>query len=134
MRFMQPTEEQERGLADWVAERPPAVRAVAERFNPWTLYRMKSTGQRVTVVSFGEPDHGGAVTLKVLVSGEFNVVIFDREVFGIKPEDLEECDLPQPGELLGTALTNEEAIDRFVDAARPFVLRDRAERIARGEA
>ena len=33
-------------------------------------------------------------TLKVTVSGQFNAVAFERQVFGIKPEDLEECDLP----------------------------------------
>jgi hypothetical protein len=29
------------------------------------------------------------VTLKVLVSGDFNCVAFERVVFGIKPEELE---------------------------------------------
>ena len=40
--------------SDWVAERPDNVRAVAEKLNPWTLYRLKTTGQRVTIASFSE--------------------------------------------------------------------------------
>jgi hypothetical protein len=33
----------------------------------------------------------GVVTLRVVVSGEFNVILFERGVFGVCPEDLEEC-------------------------------------------
>jgi hypothetical protein len=74
---------------------------VAERFWPNRLYRLKRGGHRVTIVSFDEEENG-AISLKVRVSGEFNAVIFERTVFGIKPEDLEECDLPEPGEILGS--------------------------------
>ena len=52
----------------------------------------------------------GEPTLTVIVSGRFNYVAFERRVFGIKPEDLEECDLPRADEPLGSAnMTIEEA-------------------------
>lgn len=97
------------------------MRAVAERFDPWTLYRLKSTGQRVTLVSFGE-GKGDEVTLRVNVSAEYNAVSFERQVFGIAPDDLEACDPPGPGEPVGAVFTEREDIDAFVDAVRPYVL------------
>jgi histone acetyltransferase (RNA polymerase elongator complex component) len=51
-RFKQPTPEQEAGWKQWVAAQPEAVRKVAERFDPWTLYRLKTTNHRVSIVSF----------------------------------------------------------------------------------
>ena len=95
-RFTEPTPEQEAGWKEWVAERPPVVRAVAERFEPWSLYRLKTTGQRVTIHSFSEDG-----TMTVLVTGDFNLLTFSRSVFGINPDDLEPCDLPAPDEFLG---------------------------------
>jgi len=81
----------------WVQARPAAVKEVASKIVPWKLYRMTSTGQRVTVVSFDE-HKDGHVTCRVQVGGEFNRVAFEREVFGIDPEDLVECDLPDSSE------------------------------------
>ncbi len=107
-RFVEPTPEQERAWREWVAERPPEVRAVAEQFDPWTLYWMPSSRHRVTLRSFDETEDG-RVTLRVVVSGRFNAVIFDREVFGIEPDGLVECDLPDPDELVGSLdLTDDE--------------------------
>jgi hypothetical protein len=100
-RWYEPTPDNIAAWNAWVTERPERVRQVAERFTPWTLYRMKSTGQRVVLCSFGESTDDTPVTLTVSVTGKFNAVAFERNVFGIPPEDLEECDLPAPGELLG---------------------------------
>lgn len=100
--YFEPTEENRTKWTAWVAERPPLVRVVAERFFPWKLYRMKSTGHRVTVVSF-EDHFDDSVTLKVAVTGRFNLVAFERVVFGVDPDDLEECDLPAEGEPVGSA-------------------------------
>lgn len=100
MRINEPTPEQEVGYREWLASRPPHVRAVAEQFEPWSLYRLKPTGQRVTIVSFGEAQDN-SVTLTVLVSADFNLVMFERQVFGIKPDDLEPCDLPSVDEPTG---------------------------------
>jgi hypothetical protein len=104
-----PQGERLKAWEEWLASRPDAVRAVLERIKPWKLYRLKTTGHRV-VVSCVDEEVGGGISLKVIVSGQFNVVAFERTVFGIDPDDLEECDLPAPGEPLGSAdLTIEEA-------------------------
>lgn len=102
MRYTQPTPEQEELWKEWISQRPESIRAVAARFDPWTLYRLKTTNQRVYVLAFSEPGEDGKVTCRVGVSGEFNLVTFERDVFGIDPDDLEECDLPGPDETLGT--------------------------------
>ena len=56
------------------------------------------------IYSFGENG-----TLTVVVSGKYNKIDFERKVFGIDPDDLNPCELPQEGEPLGVALTAEEA-------------------------
>ena len=74
----------------WVAERPEKVRLVAERFQPWNLYRLKSSGHDVTIYSFDEPKGDEPITLNVLVLHEYNPgLAFERRVFGIEPDDLE---------------------------------------------
>lgn len=115
-RWTEPTPEQIKLWNEWVAERPPNVRAVAEKFEPWSLYRLKDTGSRVTVASFGEAQDG-TVTLRVVVSGEFNLVMFDRTVFGITPDALEPCELPAEHEVTGTVLEG-EAADAFMEFQR----------------
>lgn len=102
-----PTAKQVAGWKAWVASRPENVRIVAERFEPWSLYRMKSTGQRVTIYSFGE-DKRGAVTLTVDVRADVNLVVFERRVFGIDPNDLEPCDWPSDDEPTGALLSADE--------------------------
>lgn len=102
MRFTQPTPELEREWQTWIAERPENMRDAIARFDPWTLYRMKSTGQRVFVLGFFEPDEDGKVRCRVGVSAEFNFVVHERAVFGIDVDDLVECDLPGPDELVGS--------------------------------
>lgn len=73
----------------WISERPAIIQDMAGRIRPDTLYQLKQTGQRVYPKSFSE---GGTVT--VIVPGEFNLLPFDIEVFGLSPDDLEECELP----------------------------------------
>jgi hypothetical protein len=99
----------EEGWGAWVKERPDVVQELIETrgFAPWKLYRMKSTGHRVVLHSFDE-ELSGEITLKVSVLGRFNLVHFDRTVFGIDPNDLEECDLPAEDEPRGALLTHEE--------------------------
>lgn len=109
--WYEPTDAQLSGWAAWVASRPEAVRRVAERFYPWKLYRLKSSGHRVYPVSISEHSRldslGNRIydppTLSVAVIGRFNLVAFERKVFGVAPDDLEECELPAPGEPLGSA-------------------------------
>lgn len=117
-RYAEPTPEQEKEWAEWVAELPPVVRTVAERFFPWELYRMKSTGQRVTVAAFNEDG-----TLRVDVRGDFNFVWNERSVFGIDPDDLEPCDIPPEDELTGSILTGDQ-VEENIDALRMLVRPD----------
>lgn len=116
-RIHEPTAEQESAWKEWLAELPEKVRQVAERFDPWSLYRMKSTGHRVFICGMGEDQKGNA-TLTVLISAEYNFVIFAREVFGIEPDDLEPCGLPAEDELTGSLLTTQEDVEAFCAAKR----------------
>lgn len=118
MKIAEPTAKDVKEWRAWVRSLPPKPRAVAERFEPWRLYRLKDTGDRVTFYSVA--DDG---TLTVVVSGAFNVVVFDRRVFGIDPDNLEECDLPGPNELVGTLLTPDQVNDNL-DAVRCAVRPD----------
>ncbi len=106
--------------SEWVKSRPEIVQDLCKRFPPYNLYKLKSTGHKVTLYSYSENG-----TLTVNVSGEYNAVVFDRQVFGIKPEDLEECDLPNPEESVGAMLTEKEDVKKWVDYIRPSVLANR---------
>lgn len=115
-RFHEPTPEQEAVWGQWVAERPDKVREVAQRFDPWTLYQMKNTGQLVYVYSFGE-EADGSVTMTVDITGQFNLIAFDQRVFGIDPDNLKECDLPDEGQPLGGFLNEDEQLE-YINARR----------------
>lgn len=110
-------EQDEAAWQAWLAERPPHVRTVAEKFPPNRLYRLKTSGHRVTVYSFSE-EAGGCVTAKVNVTAEYNLVDFERQVFGVNPEDLEECDLPAPDEPLGSILNHPADLKRYIKKIR----------------
>jgi|SRR5581483_4614995 len=116
--------EQQRVWDEWVASRPPGVRTLCEKFPPNKLYRLKSSGHRVTVYSYAEDG-----TLTVEITGQYNLIAFDRQVFGIKPEGLEECDLPAPDEPIGFILSDEEALDadieNYIEDRRRYILRRR---------
>ncbi len=109
-RIYEPTPKQVKIWKKWVNSRPPEIKEVAERFDPWSLYRMKDTGHKVTILGFSE---GETVTISVTVSGKYNKVLFERNVFGVDPNDLEPCDPPDPSEPVGAALTQEEASDNM---------------------
>ena len=96
-KVFQMTPEQEMQWMNWAYARPECIRDLALKFRPDTLYQMKSTGHRVTLFSISENR-----TLTVSVSGKFNFVAFERRVFGINPDDLEECELPSQDELTGS--------------------------------
>jgi hypothetical protein len=68
---------------NWLRQRPPAVRSVAERFPPWLDYRVKPTGQIAHISSYSEHDDG-TVSLKIDVIHPVPV-----GVFGVPPDDLE---------------------------------------------
>ena len=104
----------------WVEGRPPEVKALCKRRSPDRLYRMKSSGRRVTIYSYSED---GTVTVNV--SGKYNALTFERQVFGVDPDDLEECDLPKEDEPLGVLLTEREDVGAFIDEVRPTILTER---------
>ena len=103
----------EEGWREWVATRPPVVQDLCQRYPPDRLYWMQPTGSRVTLVSYSE---NGTVTGRV--SGDWNLTMFEREVFGVDPADLEECDLPADDEPLGAMLTTREEVDAYCDIVR----------------
>ena len=74
---------------EWVSTRPPVVQDLCRRYPPDRLYLLTPPGQRVTLVSYNENG-----TVNVYVSAQWNCLVFEREVFGVDPNDLEECDLP----------------------------------------
>lgn len=130
MKHTQPTAEQIRAWENWIVECPESIRAtiVRLRIDPWTLYRLKTTGQRVFILSFFESDTGDKVMCRVAVTGEFNLLTFERSVFGIDPEDLEECDLPEPDEPMGSLDLPIEVIKelhaKYPTGAPPEVMED----------
>ncbi len=97
----------------WVAERPACVQELCRKYPPDRLYKMKTTGQRVTLVSYAEDG-----TVRVNVSAEHNAVMFERQVFGVAADTLEECDLPGPDETVGAVLTEDADIEAFGEAWR----------------
>ena len=117
-RITEPNPEQETEWKAWVASRPACVRVIAERFDPWSLYQMKSTGHRCTLVSISE---NGTIT--VAINGDLNFVTFDRQVFGINPDDLVPCDLPGKDDFVGTLLSSEQ-VDDNIDALRVMIRPD----------
>lgn len=103
----------QKGWRVWVESLPPVIQELCTLLPPDRLYRLKTTGLRVTLFSYGENR-----TVTVEVTGKFNMVMFNRRVFGIRPEDLEECDLPAKDEMLGTILTERQDIDAYIDSFR----------------
>ncbi len=126
-KWMEWTEEQEAGWAEWVSTRPSVIQEMCALLQPNRLYLLKQSGHRVTILSYSEDR-----TVTVAVTGEYNAIAFDRQVFGIKPEDLEECDLPAPDERVGTAITDPQDVDAYIKATRPAVAAARREQEASG--
>jgi len=108
MAILYALEEQEPYWSEWLVEQPSTIRALIARYPPNRLYRM-ADGQRVTIV--GYRDDG---TVTVDVSGEFNLVTFERCVVGVNPAKLVECDLPDADELVGTLLMERAEIDLYL--------------------
>lgn len=124
-RFRDPDDSEIQEWHEWLESRPLDIREIAKRFEPWGLYRMKSTGHRVTIYSL-EKQEDGRISLKVNVMGEFNAVAFERQVFGVDPNDLEPCELPSEQEELGAALTEESDVRDYIDFIRPRITGDEA--------
>lgn len=78
--------------AAWLASEPQSIRDLAARYPPDRLYRMTSTGQRVTLLSYSEDG-----TCRVDIDPVHNperLMLIPLEVFGVDLADLVECDVP----------------------------------------
>jgi len=62
-------------------------------------------------------------TVTVNVLAEFNLLMHERQVFGIDPNDLEPCELPRPDENVGLLLTHADVEDN-IDLLRFMVRPD----------
>lgn len=121
--FMTFTPEQQQEFKDWVAARPPAIQEAVAKYPPNRLYRLKSCKHRVCIQSYEENET--SLTVTVFVSGKYNLCAFERNVFGISLEDLEECDLPTNEEMTGAILTEQEDVSAFIEKSRTHILRER---------
>ena len=91
------TAEQEAAWQKWVEDRPEPVRTIARRLRPDTLYRLKTTGQR-GIIYFVSED--GTVTMDFpaafnpldFLAASSPLAMVGLQVFGINPDDVEECD------------------------------------------
>ena len=111
------TDEEKKVWDEWVSSRPDIIKNLCIKFPPNLLFKMKDTGHRVTVYSYSDDN-----TMTVNVTGKYNVLTFDRRVFGIKPEDLEECNIPKDSETVGTIITKPEEVEAHINAIRPIIL------------
>jgi hypothetical protein len=90
--FFEHNDEQKTGWKAWVSERPESVQKLARKFPITHLFRLKTTGQFVAPIAYSESG-----TIRVMVYSRFNrhlIQPYDLEVFGINPDDLEECEFP----------------------------------------
>jgi hypothetical protein len=128
-RYIEPTEAEIAEFAEWLAERPPVVQELAARLDPWSLFLLKTTGQRVAIVAYGEDG-----TVRVEVSACVNPgLLFDRTVFGINPDDLEPCDIPDDAGPHEPILSAEDVVEN-IDALRVLMRPDLFEMGADGTA
>lgn len=98
--------------AEWnakVATFPPLVQDVCKQLPPDRLYRMKSSGYRVVINSYNADG-----TLIVFLSGQFNLLLFERRMLGVLPADLTECDLPA-GEAVGVQIRDPAEIQAAIE-------------------
>jgi hypothetical protein len=93
-------------MRKWIKGRPQKIQEMCGRWPPNLLYRDSGSKLRVFIYSYSE---NGTVT--VIVSGRYNFVCFERKVFGVDPEALEECEMPGVDEKVGVMFTGPEEIN-----------------------
>jgi hypothetical protein len=77
--------------SDWYKSLSDAVKKRVDAYPPTKRYKMKETGKIVTIVSYDEEKNGVCNTVTVDISSEDNnFLLFERQVFGVKFEELEE--------------------------------------------
>ena len=97
---------------EWYAKRPPEVQKLINKIPPNRLYFLSTSGHRVVPLAYSENG-----TLTVVVTGEYNSIMFERKVFGINPDDLTECDLPTENECVGAVIdsNDKKTLDRYME-------------------
>ena len=124
-RVIKPTIEQERGWHEWVITRPPPVRAVARRFDPWTLYSLKGTDCSVTLLSFYYDETAERVKLKVAVDGETVEAAQEGVLCGVDPDDLSEAEPVGMSEDDAPFLIDEDEINAEMEIFRDALCHSR---------
>jgi len=117
-RLYEPSEKQKLMWQRWLADAPAAVREIAKRLDPWSMYRLKTTRQRVVVLGINAEGK-----LRVNVLGKYNLLVPRFAVGGIDPDELEECEPPGTEEPVGSLMSSEEAMEN-IDALRVRVRPD----------
>lgn len=90
-------------LEERLRDRAPKIREMVRSHPPNRLYRMVSSGHRVFIT-----DYAANGLCCVAVTGKYNLVEMERNVFGVPLDDLVECDLPDQDEPLGVLLEPQE--------------------------
>lgn len=106
-----PKDKLEWGL--WLRERPQVIKDMAEKLPPNRLYLYKPTGQIGTLMSYAENG-----TVRAAFSNDLNFQVSTpggRQVFGLSPDDFEECDYPPVDKLVGPMADG--SICKFGDTA-----------------
>jgi hypothetical protein len=118
MNIFEPTSEELKIYEIWLETLSINEREVMKKYKVWKLYKLKSTNQKITIYSVYLNDND-EVKLTVIVSSKYNLISFERQVFGIDPEDLEECDLPT--EPVGAILTEEKDINEYIEIMKRLI-------------
>ena len=77
----------------WLESRPQAIRDAIAKYPLSHLWLMKSTGQRVFIISFFENEDGSVTECKVGFRQKLNpqkLVLVDRDIFGVPLADLQD--------------------------------------------
>jgi hypothetical protein len=90
MRVFEPLKSHERIYQRWLAGEPEVIRKVAERFDPWTLYLMRSTGKKVMVRAFVASGDLRMVLLRVsTIDVDAETLLGVESISNVDPDDLE---------------------------------------------
>ncbi|MGE0652020.1 MAG: hypothetical protein AB7P12_09745 [Alphaproteobacteria bacterium] len=116
--IIEPTPELRADWKEWAKGRPTIVQENARKYPWWELFLLKTTGQRVSCMAYAEDG-----TVRVLIQPQFNsMLVHPREVFGIDPNDLEPCDIPDPATIINPTF-EAESIDEMRVRVRPDLWR-----------
>jgi hypothetical protein len=114
---IEPTKEQLAEWDAWVATRPPIIRPLAGRFQPWICLRDRETGNgHYIVTALEEPEGDGPATIRIAHGADSFMPGF--QVFGVDPDTLTPCGCGEwawPSEEQADA--SMARVDAFKDAA-----------------